>query len=250
MDNFEQNLRKEICNAALALSKSGLRFAVFSNTECNEQYWIRTSNGGWRTSTRMPPAADSATTFAPANAIRDIYTNGYKYATECATAMEIVYYKALLEVYGEELFNRTFTSIYLMDWDIRDPLLMKVGYMEDLSGGRLPPLQAGDRAYFANPDHSPDLPQWQGENVIVLENDRYYGHGIGVASAERIIASLNSRRGGDNPRSAYLMNSAGRPDFIRLGKVMEANVAVSVWREFPQAVAVMRVEGGSGTRFV
>jgi len=226
MDNFEQKLRKEICEAALALSKSGLRFAVFKNTECNEEYWHRTSNGGFQLRGN------------PANAMQDIFQNGWRYATECATAMEIVYYKALLEVYGEELFNKTFPSIYLMDWDVRNPLLMKIGSMEQVTE-----LLNGDRAYFANPDHDPDLPQWQGENVIVLGEDRYYGHGIGVGNASHFIGSLNSKRKKDNPRSAYLMSSAARPDFRRLADVMHSERAVTVWREFPPAVGSMRVEG-------
>ena len=233
---FEQNLRSEIVNAAHALHKSGMSFALFADSKCNGDYWTRTSNGGW---SRRASGGDSA------DAIRDIFANGYKYATECATAMEIVYYKALLEVFGQvggDLFNRTFDSIYLMDWDIRDPLLRKVGYMEPVSE-----LLIGDRAYFANPDHAPELVQWQGENVIVLEDGRYYGHGIGIADADRIINSLNSRRKSDNPRSAYLMNKAGRPDFKRLAVIMYSDGAVAVWKEFPPSVGKIGIEGKSGT---
>jgi len=215
MFTFEQNLRREICNAALALHKSGMSFATFDKSKCNSDFWTRTSNGGWRTA-------------GGAAAIRDIFDNGYKYATECATAMMIVYYKAILEVYGEELFNKTFTSIYLMGWDVRDPLLMKVATMNNVDK-----LLAGDRGYFANPDHSADLPQWQGENVIVLEDDLYYGHGIGVENSKNIINSLNSKRKIGNPQSAYLMNKAGRPDFTKLERVMSADKVMTIWRAFP-----------------
>jgi protein-glutamine gamma-glutamyltransferase len=229
--DFEQKLRTEIVNAAYSLHKSGMSFAIFANTRCNPDYWTRTSNGGWR----LNPDA------APSDAVRDIFGNGYRYATECATAMGIVYYKAVLEVYGDELFDRTFTSIYLMDWDIRDPLLNRVGYMESVSS-----LVTGDRAYFANPDHSPELPQWQGENVIVLGDGAYYGHGIGINSAEHIVKSLNSKRFSGNPRPAYLMSSAGRPDFAKLARVMSSESAVAVWKAFPPAVSERRAEAKNG----
>ena len=232
--DFENALRQAVCDTALRLNKSGLRFAVFAKTECNDTFWYRTNNGGWK----LNPSAN------PANAIRDIFQNGWRYATECATAMVIVYYKALLEVYGDELFNKTFNSIYLMDWDVRDPLLSKVGYMEKVeeSGSFL----AGDRVYFANPDHDPALPQWQGENTIKLQDGSYYGHGIGIASAEHIINSLNSRRGNDNPRSAYLLNSVGRPDFKKLADIMSTENEVTVWKVFPNAIPAVKIEGGRG----
>jgi protein-glutamine gamma-glutamyltransferase len=238
---FEKNLREEICNAALSLSKSGLRFAVFANTVCNTEYWNRTNNGGFS----LKAGA------VPSRAVRDIFENGGLYSTECATAMEIVYYKAVLEVYDaydKGLFNKTFTSIYLMDWDIRDPLLMKVSRMEELKNGEQ--LQTGDRAYFSNPDHSPDLPQWQGENVIVLENNQYYGHGIGLADKSRIINSLNSKRRANSTQSAFLMNSAGRPDFHKLANVMYSENSIRVWRELSPAVPLSRSEAGFGYKHV
>ncbi|MCL2071932.1 MAG: hypothetical protein FWH07_06850 [Oscillospiraceae bacterium] len=135
---FENQLRQAICNAALELSESGMAFAVFAATKCNEGYWRRTSNGGWSLKSGVNQA----------DAVRDIFENGWQYATECATAMAIVYYKAVLEVYGDTLFNKTFRGIYLMDWDIREPLLSKTGQMQNV-----PELIAGDRGYFANPDY-------------------------------------------------------------------------------------------------
>jgi len=226
---FEAKLRAAIVEAALALSKSSLSFAVFKNARCNPDYWTLTSNGGWRLKQGSTPA----------DAIRDIFARGGNYATECATAMLIVYYKAILEVYGDELFNSTFKdNIYLMDWDVRDPLLKSVGTMATLNGS---PKITGDRAYFANPDHAPDLPQWQGENVIVLGDDRYYGHGIGVASGAHILASLNAKRASATSREAYLMDKAARPDFKRLADVMNKQ-SVAVWREFSPAILTARPE--------
>ncbi|MCL1881312.1 MAG: protein-glutamine gamma-glutamyltransferase [Oscillospiraceae bacterium] len=234
--DFERKLRQAICDAAIALSKSGMRFAIFKDSKCNESYWHRTSNGGWRL--RQDVNASEA--------VRDIYSHGYKYATECATAMTIVYYKAILTVYGDELFDITFGNgaIYLMDWEFRDPLIRRVGQMFSVNE-----LIEGDRAYFANPDYNPDTPQWQGENAIVLGAGKYYGHGMGVVTAEQIIRSLNNARKPNSTRSAELLNKAGRPDFKQLADVLfayESGNVPAVWRTFPPAIPVMAVESKPG----
>lgn len=225
---FELDLRSEIVNAAHALNRSGLNFAGFHDTWCNEAYWTRTTNGGFRLNSGANAAA----------AISDIYTNGRAYATECATAMMIVYYKALLATLGERVFNQTFSSIYLMNWDIREPLLAAVGMMT-----KVDEMLLGDRAYFINPDVDPKTPQWQGENVIVLPNNLFYGHGIGLTTAERIVRALNAnRKKGSTTQAHFMENTAGRPDFIRLSRlagrtrqeaIPAAATGALVWKPFP-----------------
>ena len=78
----------------------------------------------------------------------------------------------------------------------------------------------GDRRYFDNPDVDPVTPEWQGENVIVLDNSLYYGHGIGIEDANDIIKSLNSNREHGSTQSAFLMDSASRPNFKKLYDIL------------------------------
>lgn len=204
--NFELRLRGALVAASRELFRSGLGFAVFREAKCNPEFWDRTAEGGFLLKSGV----------SPAEAILNIYQSGGSYATECATAMMIVSYKALLQLYGPSLFDRTFPKIELMDWHHIDPLLREVGFVKKRFE-----YFPGDRRYFANPDVDPLTPQWQGENVIELGGDRYYGHGIGIRSAESILRSLDANRISGADEAARLLDAAGRPDFQRLAEVTE-----------------------------
>lgn len=207
---FELAMRREIVNAARGLNRSGMDFAVFHKSRRNPQYWDRTSNGGFRLKEGV----------SPSDAIMDIYKNGSKYATECATAMMMVYYRALISLYGAERFDMLFPNIYLMNWSQIDPRLKEVGEPRKVTDKLI-----GDRAYFANPDVDPKTPEWQGENVIIMPDNLYYGHGVGITTAERIIRGLNASRKKDATRSAYFRDEVSRPDFKELAGLYQEPVS-------------------------
>lgn len=194
---FEIGLRRNIINASIALFKGRLGFRTFHESKCNEAFWERSENGGFVLKKDIKPS----------DAINDIFKHTRKYATECATAIVMIYYKAVLEAYSEDLFNSAFTEITLMNWQQLDDILGVATYR------RLSDYLPGDCRYFRNPDVNPLTPEWQGENAIDLGNGSYYGHGIGIGSQEKIIASLNENRIEDAQASAYLMDNATRPDF-------------------------------------
>lgn len=198
---FEIRLRKEIIDASKELNRSNFSFEVFRKSKCNEEYWERTEEGGFKLKEDV----------LPSEAIEDIFKNGHKYATECATAMVIVYYKALLNIFPKELFNKLFTDIILMNWHYIHPLLREVGFVYNVED-YLP----GDRRYFKNPDVDPETPYLQGQNVIYLGDGLYYGHGTAIKTADAIIALLNRHRAEDADEKAYLIDSAGRPNFKKI----------------------------------
>lgn len=200
---FEIDLRISIIQASVNLYRSGMSFEVFRESRCNTDFWIRTDRGGFLVKDGIEPSA----------AINDIYKHGSKYGTECATAIVIVFYKAVLDIYPEELFNSIFPVIQLMNWDYIDDDL-GITYYRDVKD----PLP-GDCRYIKNPDVDPETPQWQGENAIDLGNGYYYGHGIGIKTVEQMIRILNHSRREDATESAYLLDSSTRPDFKHLSDV-------------------------------
>ena len=134
--------------------------------------------------------------------------------------------RALLSVFKDR-FDETFPYIYLMDWYIIDPFAAGIGYPRKAHD-----MLIGDRAYFKNPDVHPETMWLQGENVIVLAEDLYYGHGIGIANAETFIEILNRNRK-EGAKSAYLMDEVARPDFQLLSDVYHERIAVAqtiYWR--------------------
>lgn len=201
--NFRLELGVNIVAAARGLNQSDVSFATFYDSRCDERYWNLTANGGFQLKANAPPAG----------ALRDIYSNGRAYAFECATAMVILLYKAVLDSIGDEAFNRNFSSLLLWDWEFDEDL----GLTWETPTDYFP----GDVRYFKNPDVNPIHMQWQGENVIDLGNGTYYGHGLGIRKAEEVVIALNQNRKPGAHRSAFLMEEATRPNFNNLSRFAE-----------------------------
>lgn len=140
-------------------------------------------------------------------------------------AMMIVMYKAVLDQIGSRAFNTYFTNLLLYDWQYDSDLGFRQGSL------RLGPYP-GDILYFKNPDHHPETPEWQGENVIMLGEDRFYGHGIGIRSSSGIIEALNRRRKPGSRKSAYLLDTIIYPNYehIRSLRGVYARIGQSVYR--------------------
>ncbi len=66
--------------------------------------------------------------------------------------------------------------------------------------------------YFKNPEFDPQKAQWRGENVILLGEDKYFAHGLGILSGQQIIDKLNSFRRKGATQPAYLLSQATRLD--------------------------------------
>jgi protein-glutamine gamma-glutamyltransferase len=216
--SYELKLRKNIIESARSMNQSNVRFAVFKKSHSNPQYWNLTSVGGFQLLAGVKPS----------DAIRDIYLNSSRYAFECATAMVIIYYHALLNLIGDDLFDRLFQNIYLYSWHADSDLGLKAYHTRDF----IP----GDVVYFKNPDFDPNRPQWRGENAVELGDGTYFGHGIGVQTAEQMIRTLNKSRKRESDQSAYLSNIVARPSFKQLADIFVARQLYSIPKYQPIVV--------------
>jgi protein-glutamine gamma-glutamyltransferase len=197
---FEIALRANIVQAAVDLAKSRARFAIFRFSRCNSEFWERDERGGFQLRPGIPPS----------EAIKDIFVNSERYAFECATAIVIVFYKAVLDTIDVSAFNRLFADLLLYDWHTDRDLGIHTKKGEHF----LP----GDCLYFKNPEFDPTTPQWQGENTIYLGNGLFYGHGIGIHPKEVIIDALNRKRKPGATKSAYLLPQITQVNFTYLSQ--------------------------------
>jgi protein-glutamine gamma-glutamyltransferase len=205
---FEAILRSKIVEASRDMNKGGSRFATFRTSFCNEKYWHLSNDGGFLLRNGA----------APAEAIRDIFNDGRKYGFECATAIIILLYKGVLDTIGESEFNRLFPDLLLYSWHSDSDLGIT---QDDVESNYARP---GDVLYFKNPEVNPDKMEWQGENVIKVADNLYYGHGVGIKPAQGIIAALNRHRRQGATQSAYLLDQVIYPDYQYLSQFASSDV--------------------------
>ncbi|MDU0205850.1 protein-glutamine gamma-glutamyltransferase [Paenibacillus sp. MAH-36] len=195
---FELHMRTQIMESAKELSRAGVYFAGFQKTLCNPTYWHLTSEGRFQLNRGV----------APRDAIRDIFENGGSYGFECSMAVIVVMYNALLNSIDPGQFDRLFAGLLLFDWHSNGKLNLIDRFNNEEA-------VMGDVLYFENPEVEELLPWWKGENVVLLENDLYYGHGhgLGIASGEEVINVLNKYRMPGSTKSAFLTDRYVHPDF-------------------------------------
>lgn len=221
---FELDIRSNIVAAARALEVSGARFANFDNSKCGRKYWIRTMEGGFQLKEDVLPSVG----------IQDIFQNGELYAFECATAIVIILYKSIISTLGEKAFNTNFRNLLLWDWNY-DRNLRLTTVLDNKEA------YAGDVLYFTNPDYNPNTPEWQGENVIMLDNDLYFGHGIGITLSNNIISTLNKFRKPGSSKSAYLSDEVIHSEFEHLHQLQMQRSCSNALNPSMQAVVIAAI---------
>ena len=194
---FELMLREKMINSANVMNESEVEFSIFQTSKFNPEYWLKTSRGYM-----LKPNV------LPSDAIKDIFHNGTEYGFECSTAIVVIFYYAVLQSIDVRVFNRLFNHLLVWDWSYDEDL----GIITKVGSDFIP----GDVMYFYNPDY--DNPVWIGENVVFLGEDKYFGHGIGIGTAEETIKALNTLRKEGATRSAHLIHQHSRLNYKYLSQ--------------------------------
>ncbi len=148
---------------------------------------------------------------------------------ECATAISVLHYAAV-----RYAFQASTGSDALFDERFADMMIGRLsqGTENDLKAARKEVgtgnMRPGDHAYFHNPDVSAAAVAggWNGENVIILGDDQYFGHPFGITSSAEIIEKLNSVKDPaiEEPESAYLGGPVYRLDGEVLWQTVKAHL--------------------------
>ena len=192
--------RQRVVDAAVALADSGANFSgSWKADKVNKALWTLGYGGRMQVRKFLPDGKIGK----PSEALNDIFENGGAYGFECATAMMVIYHKAILDHLGPEKFDALFSDpkmLAFFRWDIEDSDFTAVKSILETPGiGARPPVP-GTHYYFANPDASDENSAFRGENVIYLGEGKYYAHGVVgatgkyVVTEKELLASLSALR--------------------------------------------------------
>ena len=117
-----------------------------------------------------------------------------------------IYYKSILDTIRTSYFNQLFSPLLVWGHNYDDDMSMVTYEGVDY----IP----GDVYYFSNPDY--DDPIWMGENSVFLEENQYFGHGVGIMTHDEMIEALNTLRKKDATESAFLLQQVTRLKFSDL----------------------------------
>lgn len=200
----EVKIATAMADASYNLDSAGVSFQLIKNHKANPDFWTI----GHRGTLVLKPGV------SPSDALKDVLENPGKYGYECATGLVMVYYQAMLDVLGPKDFDAIAKDLRIGPWDMENDLDRALishrpnagkGTETDLGEYKLTP---GHYYYFRNWDVTDDARArgWQGENVIYLGGGQFYGHGIGLGSADIFVSKLASemKEGGKTPS---LLNS-------------------------------------------
>ena len=170
--------RKRVVDAARALAEGGASFSGGWDTDAvNKKLWTLGYGGRMQVRKFLPGNQIGK----PSVALNDIFENGDAYGFECATAMMVIYHKAILDHVGAEKFDALFSDpkmLAFFRWDIEDADYTKVKKLSEDPALAKQPAVPGSHYYFFNPDASAENSAFGGENVIYLGGGEYYAHGI------------------------------------------------------------------------
>ena len=212
--------RAAVVKASKDLAESGASFAGTSKQDkVNLELWTQ----GYGGKMQVRKWLNEGEIGKPSVALRDIFKNGDQYGFECATAMMVIYHKAILDHIGDEAFDRLFTEprhLKFFRWSIEDDDFIDVKRLAHVPSK----LKPGSHYYYKNPGADPKNSAWGGENVIYLGDGQFYAHGIRGASGnfvvteQEILDTLRGLRSPDSTQEPHRIDMEMHLDGLALSK--------------------------------
>lgn len=212
--------RAAVVRASEELAQSGAAFAgTAKQDKVNEVLWTMGYGGKMQVRKWLKDGGIGK----PSVALRDIFKNGDQYGFECATAMMVIYHKAILDHVGDEAFDRLFTeprNLKFFRWNIEDDDFVDVKRLAHVPSK----LKPGSHYYYKNEGADPKNSAWGGENVIYLGDGKFYAHGIRGASGnfvvteEEILTTLRNLRSPDSTIEPHRIDMVMHLDGLALSK--------------------------------
>jgi protein-glutamine gamma-glutamyltransferase len=213
--------RQNVVEAAYALAESGAAFSAGQATDkVNKKLWTLGYGGRMQVRKFLPEGKFGK----PSEALNDIFENGKQYGFECATAMMVIYHKAILDHVGADAFDQMFTeprNLTFFRWSIEDDDYTDIKRLTMKPS----PLHPGSHYYFKNPDASAENSAFGGENVIYLGEGKFYAHGIHGADGTYIVTeneithTLSSLRRRGATEKPYRVDMEMHMDGLALSKL-------------------------------
>ncbi len=213
IQSIDPHIGQAVVNAAKKLAQAKTRFCSPWYMRFNPSFWELYKGDHYIVKEGQSPSA----------ALLDIFNNkAFTPCHECSTAIIIIFYRAILDLIGNEHFDRVFDQS-----DIRKKLIigpMAYGrisnYITSIGAGnrRATSSQAanfkpGSYGYVRNWSHynseSTYDDGWQGENIIFLGDGFVFGHPFGIEKLSTVIDGVDSHRreGFDDPAGLTSFNS-------------------------------------------
>jgi len=219
--------RQRVVEAAHGLAAGGAQFsASHTSDKVNKSLWTMGYGGKIQVRKFLPNDQIGK----PSVALRDIFENGHDYAFECATAMMVIYHKAILDHLGDEKFDQLFSEPRMLSffrWSVEDDDYTAVkSLVEDDKIIKQAP-KPGAHYYFINPEASPENSAFGGENVLYLGDGLYYAHGIVgdsgsyIVTEDEIMATLSALRAPGSTVKPHRIGLELEMDAVKVAKLAE-----------------------------
>ncbi|MBK6689695.1 MAG: hypothetical protein IPG45_34840 [Deltaproteobacteria bacterium] len=183
-----------VVSACLEMHQAQHEFAIAPRQKFSSEFWRRDGQLSRYATFHLKPGAKAS------SAMNDVFVNPDAYRFECATALVLVYYRAIQKLIGDSDFDRLMGDLKIGPWEYEADLqrfLMASGRGDQpATEARAQELKFGEYTYTKN--WAVSWWGWakgcQGQNQIRLDEDLYYAHSYALVGQGDIVARENGAR--------------------------------------------------------